>query len=170
MFLSLHQNQQVPEWLQQYPVAIIQLLSFIHYHNDEFVPTLLTCPVVTALSCTLFPLPQSTNNSISASSSANPTPNTSFSLPNSTTAKVSCSPNNTTEAVDHFEEEGELVFPNQGSSAGLSQHACFNDVISFLHQLILDSLIVVAPGKPPNVVDFVLDAAPEEASQAQVSR
>lgn len=45
-----------PAWLHDYPQTLLQFLVFLHRHNDEFLPLLLTSEVVTALAISIFPI------------------------------------------------------------------------------------------------------------------
>ena len=45
------------------------------------------------------------------------------------------------------------------SSKRLSAHPARGDVVSFIQQLLLDSLLMPPPSKPPHTVDYVLDVS-----------
>lgn len=52
-----------------------------------------------------------------------------------------------------------VVLASEGGQGdtGISDHPARDDVVSLLQQLVLDSLFMQPPSKPPSTIDFVLD-------------
>ena len=46
-----------------------------------------------------------------------------------------------------------------GGDLGLSDHPAREDVVSLIRQLVLDSLLMPPPNKPPSTIDYVLDVS-----------
>lgn len=52
---TLPYRKDLPEWLQSYPVTLIQFLRFLYQQNGDFLPVFLSGDVLGALASTLFP-------------------------------------------------------------------------------------------------------------------
>ncbi|KAG7173359.1 WD repeat and FYVE domain-containing protein 3-like [Homarus americanus] len=52
---SSKSTKELPEWLQSYPVTLIQFLRFLYQQNGDFLPVFLSGDVLAALASTLFP-------------------------------------------------------------------------------------------------------------------
>lgn len=48
-------RKDLPEWLQSYPVTLIQFLRFLYQQNGDFLPVFLSGDVLGALASSLFP-------------------------------------------------------------------------------------------------------------------
>ena len=71
MFISqLHifvHSKELPDWLKNYPVTLIQFLKFLYQQNGDFLPVFLSPEVLTAFASTLFPYAASSEPSSLAS-------------------------------------------------------------------------------------------------------
>ncbi|KAF2366372.1 protein of unknown function DUF4704 [Trinorchestia longiramus] len=128
-----------PAWLHAYPQTLLEFVQFLHLHNEEFLPVLLSCDVVTALALTLFPASE---------------------------GDLITTP--------HSDKKGNLLSDMEvvcatNSTKSLSQHPAKEEVVALLERLVLDSLLMPPPSKPPHTVDYILDAPPEESGFVQMS-
>ncbi|XP_018008987.1 WD repeat and FYVE domain-containing protein 3 [Hyalella azteca] len=121
-----------PPWLDACSRTLLELVQFLHLHNEDLAPALLTCDVVTALALTLFP---ANNGDL-------------LTTPHS-------------DKRGNLLSDMEVVCPGRGCKS-LTQHPARRDVVALLERLVLDSLLMPPPNKPPHVIDFILDAPPEE--------
>ncbi|XP_053612398.1 WD repeat and FYVE domain-containing protein 3 isoform X1 [Plodia interpunctella] len=162
----------LPEWLNDHPVAIIQVLFSLYNTLPDFVTIMMTADVLTALASTLFPPAASEEINMPINESGE---SSGASTPGS---------------------EKEVVVLN--SSGTLKQHAARAGVMDFLKVIVLDSLPLSVSGKaapsstaavtdsvPPSmfctscspcstprsyfycVIDLVLDASPPNATSQQ---
>ena len=127
-------SQDIPSWLSNYPHTLVEFLTFLHRHNDDFLPVLLSSEVVSALSLSVFP--------------------------------VTAPPDNNKRASG-VSSDMEVVVMAEGK--GLTHHPAKGDIITLLQQLVLDSLLLPPPNKPPHTIDYILDAPPENSSVEQVT-
>lgn len=58
----------LPEWLNDYPVTIIQFLFFLYHNFNDFMQVFMTAEVLGALAGTLFPKPYSCSQDSSGAS------------------------------------------------------------------------------------------------------
>lgn len=131
---------QLPEWLNDHPVAIIQVLFSLYHNLPDFMPIFMSAEVLTALASTIFPIqPQSD----SAESSGASTP--------------------------AAEDESIMVVHNFSDEATLTNHLSRRFVIDFIRVIVVDSLSLSLSGKSTPVIDLVLDAFPENATSRQQS-
>ncbi|XP_050700499.1 WD repeat and FYVE domain-containing protein 3-like isoform X2 [Eriocheir sinensis] len=130
--------KDLPEWLQSYPVTLIQFLRFLYQQNGDFLPVFLSGDVLGALASSLFPY-------------------TTSSEPQSLT-----SPDD-----DKFQGGRDMVV--RGESDGtLTNHPAKQQVVDFLKNLVVDSLSLPPASKTPHTIDLLLEATPENSSEAQV--
>lgn len=71
MIIFIHSVETLPEWLNDYPVTIIQFLFFLYHNFTDFMQLFMTAEVLGALAGTLFP---KLNSSTSLDSSGASTP------------------------------------------------------------------------------------------------
>ncbi|XP_049867714.1 WD repeat and FYVE domain-containing protein 3 isoform X4 [Pectinophora gossypiella] len=164
------ESGSLPEWLNDHPVAIIQVLFSLYNTLPDFVTIMMTAEVLTALASTLFP------------------PNTSDDIH----MEIRESGESSGSSTPGSEKELVLV----AGSAALTQHPARQGVMDFLKVIVLDSLPLNVTGKaapsaasdsvsasvfctpcsacsaPPRsffycVIDLVLDASPPNSTSQQ---
>lgn len=64
----LNGSEMLPEWLNDYPVTIIQFLFFLYHNFTDFMQVFMTAEVLGALAGTLFPKPSSCSQDSSGAS------------------------------------------------------------------------------------------------------
>ncbi|KAJ2950075.1 hypothetical protein O0L34_g11414 [Tuta absoluta] len=131
----------LPEWLNDHPVAIIQVLFSLYNTLPDFVTIMMTAEVLNALAATLFP------------------PNTSDDIH----MPIGESGESSGASTPGSEKEVVLV----GTTAALTQHPARQHVMDFLRVIVLDSLPLNVTGKTAPVIDLVLDASPPNSNNQQ---
>lgn len=66
--LSFDSPEVLPEWLNDYPVTIIQFLFFLYRNFTDFMQVFMSAEVLGALAGTLFPKPASSSQDSSGAS------------------------------------------------------------------------------------------------------
>ncbi|KAJ8919114.1 hypothetical protein NQ315_012099 [Exocentrus adspersus] len=136
----LHSDQQdLPEWLHNHTVSIIQVLFQLYHNMPEFMPIFMSAEVLGALAGVLFP----TSNLLgSADSSGASTP--------------------------AEEAENLIIVPRTPSEdEPLTNHPTRQFIIDFIRVIVVDSLSLSFTGKGSPVIDLVLDAYPEKSTISQ---
>ncbi|CAH0406921.1 unnamed protein product [Chilo suppressalis] len=131
----------MPEWLNDHPVTIIQVLFSLYNTLPDFVTIMMTAEVLTALASTLFPL--------------NATDDIHMPICESGESSGASTPGSEKEVV--------IV----SNSASLTQHPARQGVMDFLRVIVLDSLPLNVSGKTAPVIDLVLDASPANSTSQQ---
>jgi WD repeat and FYVE domain-containing protein 3 len=139
---ELKRPEGLPEWLQDYPVTIIQFLYFLYQNMADFMPIFMSADVLVSLACTLFPRPASELSS--------------GSLTPVDEIKIQCG-------------HPSLLSRSPSKDMGLTTHPAKKFVMDFLRVVIVDSLSLPVSGKGPPTIDIILEASPEHCSAAQQS-
>ncbi|CAG9764999.1 unnamed protein product [Ceutorhynchus assimilis] len=139
----LHSDStNLPEWLQDHTISIVQVLFQLYHNMPEFMPVFMSAEVLGALASTLFPFPCRDNNSPESSRASTPEEASDVMI-----VPLSRSPT---------EEEP------------LTNHPARQFVIDFIRVIVVDSLSLSATsGKASPVIDLVLDAYPIDSSNSQ---
>ncbi|XP_068245244.1 WD repeat and FYVE domain-containing protein 3 isoform X2 [Palaemon carinicauda] len=132
-------TKELPDWLQSYPVTLIQFLRFLYQQNGDFLPVFLSGDVLAALASTLFPY-------------------TGSSEPHSLTSPEE----------EKFITGEDVVIVKCETDGSLTNHPAKKQVMDFLKNLVVDSLSLPPASKGPNTIDLLLEATPENSSLAQV--
>ncbi|XP_076043582.1 WD repeat and FYVE domain containing 3 bchs isoform X2 [Oratosquilla oratoria] len=132
-------GKELPDWLQSYPVTLIQFLWFLYQQNGEFLPVFLSGEVLSALASTLFPY----------TSSSEP-------------------PSLASPEEEKLMSASDVVIVKCESDGSLSNHPAKKQVMDFLRHLVVDSLSLPPASKSPHTIDLLLEATPENSSVAQV--
>ncbi|XP_045600783.1 WD repeat and FYVE domain-containing protein 3 isoform X4 [Procambarus clarkii] len=136
---SSKSTKELPEWLQSYPVTLIQFLRFLYQQNGDFLPVFLSGDVLAALASTLFPY-------------------TGTSEPQSL-----ASPED-----ERFMTGADVVIVKCEADGTLTNHPAKKQVMDFLRNLVVDSLSLPPASKGPHTIDLLLEATPENSSVSQV--
>ncbi|GBP47766.1 WD repeat and FYVE domain-containing protein 3 [Eumeta japonica] len=131
----------LPEWLNDHPVSIIQVLFSLYNTLPDFVTIMMTADVLTALASILFP------------------PNVSEDI------HMGISESGESSGASTPGSEREIILV--GGSSGLTQHPVRSHVMDFLRVIVLDSLPLNISGKSAPVIDLVLDASPPNSTGQQ---
>ncbi|KAK7077189.1 WD repeat and FYVE domain-containing protein 3 [Halocaridina rubra] len=132
-------GKELPDWLQSYPITLIQFLRFLYQQNGDFLPVFLSGDVLAALASTLFPY----------TASSEP-------------------PSLTSPEDEKFITGEDVVIVKCETDGSLTSHPAKKQVMDFLKNLVVDSLSLPPPSKGPNTIDLLLEATPENSSLAQV--
>ncbi|KAK9687952.1 FYVE zinc finger [Popillia japonica] len=137
----IHCDQnQLPDWLKNHAISIIQVLFQLYHNLPEFMPIFMSAEVLGALASALFPPP--TNSSDSAESSGASTP--------------------------AEETENIIMIPRSPiEEYSLTAHPARQSIIDFIRVIVVDSLSLSVTGKSSPVIDLVLDAYPENSTATQ---
>ncbi|CAH2247052.1 jg23900 [Pararge aegeria aegeria] len=131
----------LPEWLNEHPVAIVQVLFSFYNTLSDFVTLMMSAEVLTALASTLFP-PKTSND---------------IHMP-------ICESGDSSGASTPGSEKEVVII---GSSGSLTQHPARQAVMDFLRVIVLDSLPLNVTAKASPVIDLVLDASPANSNSQQ---
>ncbi|XP_063865461.1 WD repeat and FYVE domain-containing protein 3-like isoform X1 [Scylla paramamosain] len=130
--------KELPDWLQSYPITLIQFLRFLYQQNGDFLPVFLSGDVLAALASTLFPY------------------------------ATSSEPQSLTSPDDEKLVGGDLVVVHGENDGALTNHPAKQQVVDFLKNLVVDSLSLPPASKTPHTIDLLLEATPENSSEVQV--
>ncbi|XP_066304852.1 WD repeat and FYVE domain-containing protein 3-like isoform X4 [Branchiostoma lanceolatum] len=156
MFNQPWQMEDEGSWLREYPVTLLQFLLFLYHNNPDFVPLCQSPDFLCALAATLFPLtarPYSELVSEPESEMASP-------------AESSEEYKAFAESMVASKSSDSVSTAARGSIPSLTTHPARKFVMDFVRIIIVDSLAHSTNRGTP-VVDLVLEASPERATQTQ---
>ena len=144
-------NNDLPDWLKEYPVTLTQFLFYLYHNVHDFMPVFMSNNVLTTMAGTLFPVVSP------------PTPVT------SPLGSPQHQPSSKASSSSPEVERPELLhLPSMDDS--LTNHPAKRNVMNFLKVLVVDSLSLATSPKQPPVIDALLDTQPEHSSLAQQNR
>nr|XP_008195320.1 PREDICTED: WD repeat and FYVE domain-containing protein 3 isoform X2 [Tribolium castaneum] len=133
-------DSTLPEWLQNHPISIIQVLFQLYHNMPDFMPIFMSSEVLGALAGVLFPPPVVSSMDSGDSSGAS------------------------TPAGDETEV---IVVPRTPDEDPLTTHPVRQFIIDFIRVIVVDSLSLSTTGKASPVIDLVLDAFPVNSTASQ---
>ncbi|XP_044260057.1 WD repeat and FYVE domain-containing protein 3 isoform X2 [Tribolium madens] len=137
----LHTSEStLPEWLQNHPISIIQVLFQLYHNMPDFMPIFMSSEVLGALAGVLFPPPVVSSMDSGDSSGAS------------------------TPACD---ETDVIIVPRTPDEDPLTTHPVRQFIIDFIRVIVVDSLSLSTTGKVSPVIDLVLDAYPVNSTTSQ---
>jgi hypothetical protein len=132
----------LPEWLQNHPISIIQVLFQLYHNMPDFMPIFMSSEVLGALASVLFPTPLISSMDSGDSSGAS------------------------TPAGE--ESDSVIIVPRTPIEEDpLTMHPARQFIIDFIRVIVVDSLSLSITGKTSPVIDLVLDAYPEHSTSSQ---
>eukprot|EP00058_Branchiostoma_floridae_P010550 XP_002596038.1 hypothetical protein BRAFLDRAFT_202950 [Branchiostoma floridae] len=156
MFNQPWQMEDEGSWVREYPVTLLQFLLFLYHNNPDFVPLCQSPDFLCALAATLFPLtarPYSELVSEPESEMASP-------------AESSEEYKAFAESMVASKSSDSVSTAARGTCKYLTTHPARKFVMDFIRIIIVDSLAHSTNRGTP-VVDLVLEASPERATQTQ---
>ncbi|KAF7272906.1 hypothetical protein GWI33_014343 [Rhynchophorus ferrugineus] len=132
----------LPEWLKDHIVSIIQVLFQLYHNMPEFMPIFMSSEVLSALASVLFPPTHHSEDSGGSSGASTPAGE---------------------EATDMIV----VVSRTPSEEETLTNHPARQFVIDFIRVIVVDSLSLSTTLKTSPVIDLVLDAFPEDSSNSQ---
>lgn len=159
----------LPEWLNDYPVTIIQFLFYLYHNFTDFMQVFMTAEVLGALAGTLFPKPPScSQDSSGASTPADEvTKELNYYLPE---MKENLRLRGILNTGISLRQQEPVLVRSPSKDLGLTNHLAKKFVMDFLRVIIVDSLSLPVTAKSPPSIDLVLEAWPEHASTSQQTR
>ncbi|XP_071829084.1 WD repeat and FYVE domain-containing protein 3-like isoform X3 [Apostichopus japonicus] len=140
-----------PDWSSSYPLNLIQFLMYLYHNLKVFKPVCMSTNFLTALAASLFPyiplnepLPDESNELLSPGDHAKMIPGLDIPIIGAR-------------------------FQEKNVPANLTTHPAKTNVMDLIRIIVIDSLSLPMPSKgAPCVLDMLLEACPERASQGQI--
>ncbi|CAG9859319.1 unnamed protein product [Phyllotreta striolata] len=129
----------LPQWLQNHPISIVQVLFQLYHNMPEFMPIFMSSEVLSALADVIF-IPLVISSSIESSGASTPAGEDSDPL---------------------------IMMSSTTEEQTLVNHHVRQFIVDFIRVIVVDSLSLPITGKNSPVIDLVLDAYPEQSSVNQ---